>query len=79
MTTTITVPNTHGTSDRLRIDIDPYNGDIVVHSEAPGRATWHAQCDSIADALALVADEVVRLSSERLFRSTKQSPVVPPL
>ena len=65
MTTTITVPNPHGTTDRLRIDVDPFDG-ITVTSEAPGRPTWYQPCDSINEALAVIADEVVRISADRL-------------
>jgi hypothetical protein len=67
MTTTITVPNTHGTDDRLRIDVDPFDG-ITVTSSSPGRSTWIQRCDSIADALGIIADEVVRICQERLVR-----------
>ena len=64
MTTTVTV----GT-DRLTIDVDPWTG-ITVTTTSPNRAAWVQQCDSLALALGVVADEVVRISAERFGTET---------
>ena len=64
MSTTITV----GT-DRLTIDVDPFTGITVSYTSA-GRLTHVVECDTIAEALGVVADEVVRVGTERFDAET---------